>query len=148
LLTKATVADVEQPGRPVHYRTDVVAVAFRAGTGMQRHAYPDGQVRSPGLGAGHALDGHRRRQRGHRVGEHRAMCLAYRLEDVAAGRLDLLADHAVMAGRRRRHGLAVGFPQPDAALDIGEQQRRHTVGTPHVTIVTSTSRRNRAIMLG
>ena len=28
---------------------------------------------------------------------------------------DLLADDAVMAGRRLRHGPAVGFPQPDAA---------------------------------
>jgi hypothetical protein len=50
------------------------------------------------------------------------MRLAYRLEDVAAGRLDLLADDAVMAGRRRR-GIAAGLPPPDAALDVGEQQR-------------------------
>jgi hypothetical protein len=51
------------------------------------------------------------------------MRLAYRLEDVAAGRLDLLADDAVMAGRRRGRGIAAGLPPPDAALDVGEQQR-------------------------
>jgi hypothetical protein len=48
------------------------------------------------------------------------MCLAYRLEDAAAARLDLLADNPVMAGRRRGHGIAVILPQPDAALDIGK----------------------------
>jgi hypothetical protein len=131
------MADVKQPGRPVHDRADVIATALRAGTGMQRHAHLDGQVRSPGLGAGHALDGHRRRKRGHRVGEHRAMGLAYRLEDAAAGRLDLLADDAVLAGRRRRHGLAVSLPQPDAVLDIGEQQRHFISSRPHIPIVTS-----------
>ena len=34
--------------------------------------------------------------------------------------LDLLTDNAVMAARRLRHGLGIGLPQPDAALDIGE----------------------------
>ena len=117
------MADVEQPGGPVHHRTDVVPVALRAGTRMQRHAHPNGQAGRPGLGVDSPLDGHRRRKRGNRVGEHRAMRLAHRLEDAAAARLDLLADNSVMAGRRRRHGIAVGLPQPDAALDIGEQQR-------------------------
>jgi hypothetical protein len=115
-----TMADVEQPGSPVHYRTDKVAVALRAGAGMQRHADLDGQAGRPGLGAGGALDSHGRRKRGHRVGEYRAMCLADRLEDAAAARPDLLADNPVMAGRRRGHGIAVILPQPDAALDIGK----------------------------
>ena len=132
------MADVKQPGGPVHHRSDVVAVALRAGTRMQRHAHPDGQAGRPGLGADSPLDGHRRRKCGNRVGEHGAMCLAHRLEDAAAGRLDLLADDAVMAGRGRRHGIAVGLPQPDAALDIGEQQRHQTIGKPHLPIVTPT----------
>jgi hypothetical protein len=64
------------------------------------------------------------------------MRLAHRLEDVPARRLDLLADNAVMAGRRRRHGIAVSLPQPDAALDIGEQQRHQTIRELHLPIVT------------
>jgi hypothetical protein len=131
------MADVKQPGGPVHRRTDIVAVTLRAGTRMQRHAHPDGQAGRPGLGADCPLDGHRRRKRGNRVGEHSAMCLAYRLEDVAAGRLDPLADNAVMAGRRRRHGIAIGLPQPDAALDIGEQQRHQASRKTHLPSVTS-----------
>ena len=132
----AAMADVKQPGGPVHHRTDIVAVALRADTRMQRHAHPDRQAGRPRLGTGSPLDGHRRAKRGNRVGEHRAMCLAHRLEDLAAGRLDLLADNAVMAGRRRRHGIAVGLPQQDAALDIGKQQRHQTSGNPHLPIVT------------
>ena len=131
------MADVKQPGGPVHHRTDVVAVTLRTGTRMQRHAHPDGQAGRPGLVADCPLDGHRRRKRGNRVGEHGAMRLAHRLQDVAAGRLDLLADDAVMAGRRHRHGIAIGLPQLDAALDIGEQQRHQTSRKTHLPIVTS-----------
>ena len=50
------------------------------------------------------------------------MRVAYRVEDLAAARLDLLTDNAVMAGGRHRHGVAVGLPQPAAALDIAEKQ--------------------------
>jgi hypothetical protein len=31
----------------------------------------------------------------------------------------------------------VSLPQPDAAFDIGEQQRHHAVGRPHLPIVAS-----------
>ena len=126
-----TMADGEQPGGPVHHRTEIVAVALHAGPRMQRHAHPDGRAGRPRLSTDSPLDSHRRRQRGGRVGEHRTKRLAHRLEDLTARNLDLLADNAVMAGRRLRHGLAVGLPQPDAALDVGEQQRhRAQRGTP------------------
>jgi hypothetical protein len=64
---------------------------------------------------------------------------------VAAGRLDLLADNAVMAGRYRRHGIAVGLPQLDAALDIGEQQRHQTIRKLHLPSVTPTPPASRSL---
>ena len=130
-----TMAGREQPGDPVHHRTEIVPVALQAGPRMQRHAHPDGQAGRPRLSTGSPLDSHRRRQRGGRVGEHRTKRLAHRLEDVTACHLDLFADNAVMAGQRLRHGLGVGLPQPDAALDVGEQQRHRSRGEPHSPIV-------------
>jgi hypothetical protein len=50
------------------------------------------------------------------------MRVAHRVENLAAAPLDLLTDNAVMAGGRHRHGVAVGLPQPDAALDLTEKQ--------------------------
>ncbi len=52
----------------------------------------------------------------------------------------LFADHAVMATQRLRHGHGVGLPQPDAALDVGEQQRHRSSGEPHSPIVHPRSR--------
>ena len=114
------MADVKQAGGPVDDRTDVVAVALGTGATMQGDAYPDGRAWYPGLSGDSALDGHRRQERGNRVGEHRSMRVGDRLEDDAAARLDPLADNVVVAGRRGRHGIAVGLPQPETALDIGE----------------------------
>ena len=131
-----TMAGREQPGDPVHHRTEIVAVALHAGPRMQRHPHPDGRAGRPRLSTDGPLDRHRRRQRGGRVGEHRTKRLAHRLEHVTARNLDLLADNAVMAGRRLRHSLAVGLPQPDAALDIGEQQRHRARGEPHRPLCT------------
>ena len=129
------MAGGQQPGGPVHHRTEIVAVALHAGPRMQRHPHPDRRAGRPRLGTDRPLDGHRRRQRGGRVGEHRAKRLAHRLEHLTARALDLLADNAVMAGRRLRHRLAVGLPQPDAALDVGEQQRHRARREPHPPIV-------------
>ena len=131
----ATMSGGEQPGHPVHHRTGIVAVTLHAGPRMQRHAHPDGQAGRPRLSTGSPLDSHRRRQRCGRVGEHRTKRLARRVEDLTARALDLLADNPVMAGRRLRHGLGIGLPQPDAGLDIGEQQRHHAGGEPHSPIV-------------
>ena len=54
------------------------------------------------------------------VGDHRTNRLAHRPDHLTAGGRDLPADDAVIAGRRPGHGLAIGLPQPDAALDVGE----------------------------
>ena len=125
----------QEPGGPVHHRTEIITVALRAGARMQRHPHPDRQPRRPRFSADSPLDGHRARQRGGRISEHRTKRLADRLEDPTARTLDLLADHAVMAGRRLSHRLAIGLPQPDAALDIGEQQHHRARGKPHPLIV-------------
>ena len=115
---------------------------------MQRHPHPDRRAGRPRLSTDRPLDGHRRRQRGGRVGEHRTKRLAHRLEHLTARDLDLLADNAVMAGRRLRHGLAVGLPQPDAALDIGEQQRHRPVHcAPHPGPVLWSASGPRAVII-
>jgi hypothetical protein len=79
-----TMADGEQPVDPVHHRTEEVAAALRAGPRMQRHAHPDGHAGRPRLSTRRPLDGHRRGQRGRRVGEHHTKRLAHRIEDVPA----------------------------------------------------------------
>ena len=55
-----TMADGQQPGGPVHHRTEIVAVALHAGPRMQRHPHPDRQARRPRLSTDSPLDGHRR----------------------------------------------------------------------------------------
>src|SRR5208282_843857 len=94
------MANAEQPRGPVHHRTEIIPVALYASPRMQHHADPDGRAGRPRLSAGGPLDGYRRRQRGVRVGEHRAKRLTHRLEDMTARSLDLLTDNAVVAARR------------------------------------------------
>jgi hypothetical protein len=102
---------------------------------MHHHPDPHGQTRRPPLSPHRPLHRHRTAQRSRRIGEHRAKRLAHRREHPPAGSRHLLADNAIQPRRRDRHRLPVGFPQPDSALNIGEQQPHRPRGKPHRPIV-------------
>ena len=65
-------------------------------------------------------------KRGGRRVEGRAKRVAYRLEHVAAVRANRARQEGVVPRERGAHRGLLRFPQPRAALDVGEQQR-HTV---------------------
>ena len=52
--------------------------------------------------------------------------VAGHLDDGAAVALDGRARQRVVARERRLHPLGVRFPQARAALDVGEEERRHS----------------------
>ena len=54
--------------------------------------------------------------------KRRAESVATRLEDVAVVIVDALAQQRIVARERGAHRRGVRFPQPRAALDVGEQQ--------------------------
>jgi hypothetical protein len=58
-----------------------------------------------------------------RVVEGRAKGIACGLKNVAVLRGNAIPQYIVVSGKRLPHGIMVRFPQPRAALDVGEEER-------------------------
>jgi len=119
----AAVTRREEARDPVERRAEIVAVAQFDRARMQRHAHAEFCRFRPGLAVKRALCLERRCYSIGRRVKRRAEGIAARLEDVAAVTFDAVPQQCVVASERRAHRRRVRFPQPRAALDVGQQQR-------------------------
>ncbi len=117
------VTSREKARDTVERRAEIVAVAHFDRAGVKRHAHAQLRSFGPRLAMERAL---RFECRGKSVGrrvERRAEGVPARLEDVAVVIVDAVAQQRIVARERSAHRIGVRFPQPRAALDVGEEQR-------------------------
>jgi hypothetical protein len=110
---------------PVDGVADVVALVPQLGVaGVEGHANAELEVARPRLVGHRPLDGDGAAQGvvGPREGDHEAVALAllHRAHAVVAGHL--LVEERIQPPHRCRHGRAVGLPQADGALEVGQQE--------------------------
>jgi hypothetical protein len=116
----AAMGDGLEAGRPVDHRSEVVAAAFLAVAGVQRHPHPDRCGVRPGLRRQGLLDRDRDPEGGWGVVEGGAEGVTDGFEHVPAGPLDRGPLDLVVAGERDFHLLGVGLPRLGRSLDVRE----------------------------
>ena len=119
----AAVACRQQTRNPVQRRAEIITVAQLDRTRMERHAHAELGSFRPRLPVNRTLRVEGRRHRVGRRVERRAEGIAAGLENVAVVIVDAMAQQGVVARKGGAHRHGVRFPQPRAALDVGEEQR-------------------------
>src|SRR6266508_2409513 len=109
----------QQPGDTVERRAEVVAVTQLDQAGVQRHSYAQLADLIPALSVEPALGGQS-------AGEGCEEGITNGSKHHAIAGDDSLAENRIVAGQGDGHCLGVLFPQPGAALDIGEEQGDHS----------------------
>src|SRR4030095_4402066 len=122
LKENADVRDATRRPR-IFASTFIVAVTHLDCARVKRHAHAELRPFGPRFAMQRPL---RLERRGKRIGrrvERRAEGVATRLEDVTVVIGDAVAQQRIVARERGAHRLGVRFPEPRAALDVGEEQR-------------------------
>jgi hypothetical protein len=118
------VRDTHDAGRAVDRRAEVIVIAVLDDARMQ--AAPNTQRKSRRFlyifEPPRQLDD--RHHGVQRIAENRVDTIAGRLDERTLPRFDGGARERIMAGERVAHALGLLVPQPGAALDVGEQERR------------------------
>jgi hypothetical protein len=91
-------------------------------TAVQGHPGLDAQL-APGVCQQGALRGEARRDRIRRDRKRRMCTVAGGLDKITTVRLDGVAQDRIVARECPLHRRVLRFPQPSAALDVGEQER-------------------------
>jgi hypothetical protein len=110
--------------RAVERAAEVVVVAALRGADVQAAARPQFNAVSVLRAGERALEVERGLDGVERIGEHSAHPVAGHLEHAALVALHALARDAVVRGERLLHLRRLALPQPAAALDVREQERR------------------------
>ena len=120
----AAVPDREDPGVAIERLAEEVALARLGRPRVDRHPDPERSGRAPPLVAQRALGGQRGVDGIRGLIEDREHPIAHRLDHRPARVRDRVTEEPVVDRERRAHRLGLLLPQPRAALDVGQEERR------------------------